>query len=137
MVILSLSTFETLISKLPRLGSCHLITACFKPSSTEEFNVKWTLKASIFVAIVSDELRILQQPTMLQHAKILYIEWKEYSPRVLFECMADTCTTWSIRATSSFKFSALDLREHNWWHIQRWLLKSDLRSIKLSKLLSW
>ncbi len=45
---------------------------------------------------------------------------KKNTPRVLFHCMADTCTTRIIiRATKCLKISDLDLRLRNQEHIQR------------------
>ena len=80
MVILSsstLKTFKLAMRKSPRPGSYHSMIAPFKLCSAEEFNMKLMLKARIFLAIVSDELQVLQQPAVLQHAKILHIEQKE------------------------------------------------------------
>ena len=84
MEILRLSIdFETLVSKSPRLGSCHRTTACFNSITQLKSSILFNIKIGYLLAIVSDELQILQQPAVLQHAKILHIEQKEYSVSII------------------------------------------------------
>ncbi len=61
------------------------------------------LKARVFVAIISDELQVLQQTAVLQYAKYC-ISNKKNTQRVLFDRMADTCSTRIIiQATKCLK----------------------------------
>ena len=70
MVILRLSIdFETLVSKLPRLGSCHRTTACFKSITQLKSSILFNIEIGYLLAFVSDELQILQQPAVFTACK--------------------------------------------------------------------
>ncbi len=69
MVILRLSIdFKTLVSKLPRLGSCHGTTAPFKPITQLQSSILLNIEIGYLIAFVSDKLQILQQPAIIQNA---------------------------------------------------------------------
>ena len=75
MVILSLIQCSSVrLCTVDTPSSFHLVTAHVKPITQLKNSILLNIKNRIFVASVSDELQILQQPAVLQHAKILQIK---------------------------------------------------------------
>ena len=72
-----------------------------------------TLKTMIFVASVSDELQILQQPDVLQHANYCISNEKISSGYYSIAWLTLVPLELLFELQSAFKISALDLRERN------------------------